>query len=189
MRTEIVEAEVLGTRLGVRNRISTYTRTRRYDYYDGRGHYAYSGNETTGSIFNSPTAVDLAVVSYGEKKLSFDMGWMIMPRQGDRVHVLVHHVGGGRVVDLYEDDKRMITVDGDFPFAEPTRTWGIVVTVLGTLILIWMGHGQWWSLQRAGAAGLAVFLLNHLHNLYVAKGLAFMRWRTARRLRRTLGPR
>jgi hypothetical protein len=187
MRTEILEAEVVGTRTGIRDRITTYTRTRRYDYYDGNDRYMYSGNETTGSIFKNPTAVELAVVAVGEDKVSFDMGWMLMPRPVSSVHVLVHHIGGAKVMDLYEDRSGLITAEGDFPYAEPTRRWGIATAVVVTLVLIWLGHDQWWSLKWGAGCGLGLYLLNQAHHHYVARGLAILRWRAAQRLRKSAG--
>jgi len=190
MRTDIIETEVSGHRIGLRERITTYTHTKRYDYFDGNNHYKYSGNETTGSIFRNQTPVELAVVPIGaEKTVSFDPHHLTMPRKGDPVHVLVHRIGGATVYDLYEDRSKMITVDGDFPFAEPTKTWGIVLALVGTVALIALGHEPWWSMQRAGIAGIALFLLNHAHDQYVKKGLALLRWKAARRVTKALGAR
>lgn len=189
MRTEILAAEVVGTRLGIRNRMTTYTRTRRFDYYDGNDRYMYSGNETTGTVFVDPTPVDLAVVAVGDEKVSFDMGWMIMPRPGDPVHVLLHHIGGATVMDLYEDRSGLITSEGDFPYAEPTKRWGIATAVVVTLALIWLGHDQWWSLKWGAGCGLGLHVLNLAHHHYVARGLSLLRWRAARLLRKSAGAR
>jgi hypothetical protein len=181
--TTILDTVAVGSRAGLRRQTGATTTTKRYDVHAGNMDYLYSENRTTGFLHEDLVQTEIAIIDVKGGRREFDVR-SCAPHEGERVRVLTHRIGFTTVVDLYQDRFSMIVARGDQDLGPPNRTIALIVAIAVGLVAAWCGRETLYAFGYGSVAGIAVFVIANLRRSYIDKGLAVLRWRAERRLKR-----
>lgn len=181
--TRIVAGRAVGSRTGLRRDLGSVTTRTRYDLYRGN-EYVRSEDRVSGMLTSDDVPTEFAVVEAGGSHHEFDVR-SLAPDAGEGIHVLTHRIGFGTVVDLYQDRLGMIVSRGNEDPGEPGILAVALVAIMVAGAVHLLGHDAPSTFAWGVAAGVAAHMLGLGRRIYVVRGVAVLRWRAERSLKRT----
>lgn len=179
--TRIIAGRAVGKRTGLREELSSITRTTRYDLYRGTD-YVRSENRVSGVLTTDTVPTEICIVEAGDVRHEFDVrSWG--PEPGEAVHVILHRIGFRTIADLYLDRNGTMQAHGDEDPGEPSRIPSAILGILVAGAMHLLGRPVSSAIGWGIGIGVAFHLLSLVRRTYVVHGTAFLRQRAERRLK------